>query len=89
MLITDLSFPLCQSVNDGIDSKLCSLVHTTVDDVAALASQLGRRALLAKIDIEAVYRLIPVHPQYGLVLAMRWEGQLYIDPMLPFGPQNL
>ena len=33
-LITDLSFPPGQSVNDGIDPGLCSLVYTTVDEVA-------------------------------------------------------
>ena len=46
VLITDLSFPPHQSVNDGIDPDLCSLAYTTV----------------AKIDIESAYRLIPVHP---------------------------
>jgi len=54
MLITDLSFPLGQSVNNGIDPSLCSLVYTTISEVASLAATLGRRALLAKIDIKAV-----------------------------------
>ncbi len=34
-LITDLSFPPQQSVNDGIDLELCSLVYTRVDEVAS------------------------------------------------------
>ena len=33
-LITDLSFPEGQSVNDGIDPLVCSLRYTTVDKVA-------------------------------------------------------
>jgi hypothetical protein len=84
-LITDLSFPRDHSVNDGIDPLLCLLTYSTVDEVADLVAVLGRGALLAKIDIEAAYRLIPVHPHDRLLLAMQWEDQLYVDPMLPFG----
>lgn len=62
-LITDLSYPHGQSVNDGIDPSLCSLVYSTVDDVADVVVKLGRDALLSKVDIEAAYRLIPMYPQ--------------------------
>ena len=54
--ITDLSQPEGVSVNDGIQSKLCSLRYTSVESVAAAAQRLGRGALLAKLDI---YRLVP------------------------------
>lgn len=84
-LITDLSFPDGSSVNDGIDAALCSLSYTTIDDVASIATVKGTGALLAKINIESAYRLIPVHPQDRPLQAMRWEGQIYVDPMLPFG----
>ena len=83
-LITDLSFPPGQSVNDGIDPSLCSLSYILVDQVANVAAGFGGGALLAKVDIESAYRLIPVHPQDRPFQAMQWEGQLYIDPMLPF-----
>lgn len=84
-LITDLSHPPGHSVNDGIDPDLCSLSYTTVDEIAELITQFSAGALLAKIDIESAYRLIPVHPQDRLLQAMQWEGRLYVDPMLPFG----
>ena len=84
-LITDLSFPHGHSVNDGIDSDLCSLRYSTVDEVAYPVADLGRGALLAKIDIESAYRLIPVHPLDRPLLAMQWEGSIFVDPMLPFG----
>lgn len=45
----------------------------------------GEGALLAKVDIDAAYHLIPVHPQNQPLQAMLWEGCLYIDSMLPFG----
>ena len=84
-MITNLSFPDGASVNDGIDPQLCSLQYTTVDRVARAAQCLGRWALLAKIDVKAAYRLIPVHPDDRWVLGFEWQGSHYVDGMLSFG----
>jgi hypothetical protein len=84
-LITDLSYPPGLSVNDGIDPELCSLTYTSVDAVAEVAGSYPPGALLAKVDIESAYRLIPVHPSDCPSQAMEWEGAVYVDPMLPFG----
>lgn len=84
-LITDMSYPPGQSVNDGIDPALCSLSYTSVDAVAAMVTLYPPGALLAKVDIESAYRLVPVHPSDRPLQAMEWEGAIYIDPMLPFG----
>ena len=84
-LIVDLSSPEGQSVNDGIAKDLCSVAYISVDDIAAVVLRLGRGAKLAKIDIRAAYRIIPVHPDDRCLLGMRWEGQLFIDATLPFG----
>ena len=84
-LITDLSFPEGRGVNDGIDPQYCSLEYVSVDEVALAAAGLGKGSLLAKIDIRAAYRLVPVFPRDRLLLGMRWRGQLYVDAMLPFG----
>ena len=84
-LITDLSFPPDRSVNDGIDPEFCSLSYTTVDDVADVAVRLGVGALLAKVDIESAYRLIPVHREDLPLQAVQWREQIFVDPMLPFG----
>ena len=84
-LITDLSYPPGNSVNDGIDPKLCSLKYTSVEDVAGIAAKLGQGALMAKVDIETAYRLVPVHPQDRPLLGMEWRGDVFVDPMLPFG----
>ena len=84
-LITNLSFPAGRSVNDGIDTDWSSLAYTTVDRVAEIAVCLGRGALLAKVDFESAYRLIPVHPCHRPLQAVCWQGQVYVDPMLPFG----
>ena len=88
-LITDLSFPPGLGVNDGIDPDLCSLTYTSVDKVAEVIATLPRGGLLAKIDIESAYRLVPVHPLDRPLdrplQAVVWGGAMYVDLMLPFG----
>ena len=84
-LIVDLSSPDGSSINDGIDRATCSLSYVTVDDIAQVALQLGRGALIAKTDIKHAYRQVPVHPEDRSLLAMCWRGQVFVDSRLPFG----
>ena len=84
-LITDLSFPEGSNVNDRIEPELCSLSYMTVDDVEKVVFDIGKGALLGKVDIESAYRLVPVHPQDRVLQAVKWGGKVYVDPMLPFG----
>ena len=84
-LIPSSHFPRGKSVNDGIDSAFCSLLFTTMEQVAAIFS---RGALLANIDMESAYRLVPVHPVDHLLQVMRWKDAVYVDPMLPFSLQS-
>ena len=83
-LILDLSFPPGFSVNDAIDSEVCSLKYSTVDDAAKLVVSLGKGTLMAKLDIAHAYRNIPVHPDDRHLLGMMWNDQLFIDTVLPF-----
>ena len=50
-------------MNDGVNPLLYSLSYTTIDHVAEVVVNLGVGALLAKVDIESAYRLIPVRPE--------------------------
>ena len=84
-MITDLSSPRGYSTNDGIDRDLCSLVYTTVDTVADAVFRLGPGAMMGKTDVESAYRLIPVHPHDRPLQAIKWDGSVFVDPMLPFG----
>jgi len=84
-VITDLSHPQGCSVNVTIDPNLCSLSYISVDEVARVAMSLGKGALLAKVDIKAAYRLVPVHPVDRSYLGMKWKQSVYVDGMLPFG----
>ena len=83
-LIVDLSSPGDASVNNEI-GKMCSLSYTSVDVVVERIPDLGKNALLAKLDIKQAYRMIPVHPQDWSLLGMEWEEYVYIDKALPFG----
>ena len=61
---------------------MCSLSYTSVDAVVEKILDLGRNALLAKLDIKQAYRMIPVHPQDRLLLGMEWEEYVYVDKYL-------
>ncbi len=84
-LIVDLSAPEAHSVNDGIDRVLSSVSYTSVDDVVKRVLELGEGARLAKADVKAAYRNVPVHPRDRWLLGMRWEGETFVDGTLPFG----
>ena len=59
-LFTDLSSPIGSSVNDGVDSQLCSLTYASVDEAVNRIKLVGRDAMLAKFDIASAYRIVPV-----------------------------
>ena len=84
-LITDLSFPPGNSVNDGISPELTSLSYIKVDQIAQKITQLGRGTQLSKMDIEEAYRVVPIHPDDRHLLGCQSENQVYIDISLPFG----
>ena len=56
-----------------------------MDDIIEQVLSLGRGSLMAKMDIESAFRIVPVHPDDRPLLGMKWEEQLYIDLTLPFG----
>ncbi len=62
-----------------------SVAYTLVDEVVRRVLKLGRGAELAKADVKAAYRNVPVHPKDTWLLGMRWEGEIYVDGTLPFG----
>jgi len=78
-LILDLSAPENHSVNDGIPKNWCSLQYL---DVVEQIVHLGPVALLGKME---AYRNIPVSPNDIRLLSMQWEGNIYVDKVLPFG----
>ena len=47
--------------------------------------QLGRVHTHTPLNIQSVFMLVPVHPADQQLLGIRWEDNLYIDAILPFG----
>ena len=84
-LILNLSSPDGGSVNEGIEPDLCSLQYFSLDEVVRYICTMDPGALLAKMDIDAVYRMVPVHPADRLLLGMQWNGSIFVDTRLPFG----
>ena len=72
-------------MNDGIDRQLCSLSYTRIDDVARRIVQLGPGTLLAKLDLQSAYRIVPVHADDRPLLGVRWGNDVFLDAALPFG----
>ena len=79
-----LSYPKSLSVSDGINPADTSMAYSSIEDAVRIILSLGRLALLAKIDISSVFRIIPVHPSDCHLLSMKWKNQAFIDNQLPF-----
>ena len=83
-VIHDLSHPFGgDSVNAGIREvrvRISSFGHA-----ARAVIRLGRGCFLVKIDIEAAYKLVPVHPDDWFLLGFTWDGKYYYERVLPFG----
>ncbi|KAJ1110229.1 hypothetical protein NDU88_007584 [Pleurodeles waltl] len=84
-LIHNLSAPRGASVNKAIDPVLCSVRYATVDQALEKLKVLGRGMLLAKTDIEAAFRLLPVHPEDYHLLGFQFNGDYSFDKCMPMG----
>ena len=84
-VIVDLSTPAHASVNDNIHRELTHVAYSSIGDAAELMHHLGQHTLLAKIDIQDAYRLVPIHPRDRRFLGVTWQGGVYVDCKLPFG----
>jgi hypothetical protein len=72
-LITHLSFPENDSVNDFIDPQICSVKYLSFDKVVDMVSGLGKSALCGKMDISQAFRLLVVHPGDFDLLAIYFD----------------
>ena len=83
--ILHLSHPPGESINDFISKEDYSLHYITIDKAIAAIKRVGRGAWLSKLDIEAAFRIIPIHPSQWHLLGMKWEGQYYFDKIPSMG----
>ena len=73
---------LAKCVNSDISVELASITYSQVDDVV---ESIKYGSLLIKMDLESVYRHIPIHPDDHHFLGISWQGHTFIDRALPFG----
>ena len=59
--------------------------NATMDNAVDLISRFGTGAILAKVDLKAAFRMVPIHPDDRDLLGMQWQGSFYLDTCLPFG----
>ena len=83
-VIHHLSYPVGDSVNDGIPRETVSVSYGGIDD--AIQAIMGRdSSVMAKCDIECAYRVIPIRPKERGLLGFRWRCKVYFDCALPMG----
>ena len=76
----DLSHPKGKSMNGGIETELCSLRYTSVDEAVYLwIMGHGSRSFILR------QHNVPVHPEDSHLLGMVWGGDLYMNIALLFG----
>jgi hypothetical protein len=82
-IIHHLSYPHGRSINTFTADWPCPLAG--FDHAVRIVRQLGQGCHMAKVDVKAAYRCIPVRPADWPLLGMRWEGMYYFHRTLPFG----
>jgi hypothetical protein len=82
-IIHHLSHPHGCSINSDTADWPCPL--DGFDHAIRIVRKLGQGCYLAKVDVKAAYRCIPVRPADWPLLGMCWEGQFYFHRTLPFG----
>ena len=78
------SSPKGKGVNDNLHRELTHVSYSSPDDGASLMHFLGKRSLLAKIDLREAYRMVSIHPKDRRFLGISWQNSVYIDCQLPF-----
>ena len=89
-VIVDLSFPIGNSVNDGIqkDNYLglqAVLKFPKVDDFTFRIYTLGQGSMMFKIDLSRYFRQLPLDPGDYSLIGYIIDGKVYFDKVLPMG----
>ncbi|XP_041424912.1 uncharacterized protein LOC108711538 isoform X1 [Xenopus laevis] len=84
-MIQHLSYPDGESVNDALDEEQCKVQYQSFDEALEIVRSQGKGALLAKVDIESAFRLLPLHPESFRLTGCHFQGAFYVDLCLPMG----
>lgn len=72
-VIHHLSYPEGSSINDGISEEHKMVQYQNIDSAIKLIKQHGQGTLLAKTDIEAAFKLVPIHPDSYELMGFKVE----------------
>lgn len=86
-MIAHLSYPsnTCSGMNSFIDPDLCTVQYASFDGVADMIFKLGRGALIGKIYIKSVFRLVPVNPADFDLLGFQFMGSIILTNVIHWG----
>ena len=84
-LIHHLSHPWGQGINAFITDADARVTYARFDDALEYLINFGPGALMAKVDVQSAYRLLPMQPSDYPYLGLQLESDIYIDLMLPMG----
>ena len=81
--IHHLSYPHGRSINTSTADWPCPLARFS--HAVDMVRRLGKGCYMAKVDVQAAYRAIPIRPADWPLLGMHWLGQYFFHRTLPFG----
>ena len=84
-VIHNLSYPEGESVNDYIPQEFSTVQYATIQHAISFIKEADSIVFMAKVDIEAAFRIIPISPQDSPLLGFKWRGAYYMDAVLPMG----
>lgn len=84
-LITHLSHPPNNSINDFIDTFYTKVTYSPFDNAVSIVKKLGKSALMAKMDIKSAFRLLKCNPGDFDLLGIKLGENYYIDKCMPMG----
>ena len=73
------------SVNDFIDSSFAEVRFSNFDNAVSMIRQLGRGALIGKLDLKSAFRILRMSASDFPLLGIHLAGQYYMDKMASMG----
>ena len=91
--IVDLSWPIGESINDGISKQvylgdIIDLHYASVEQVCDMVRCVGTGSVIYKRDLRHAYRQIPIDPRDYCYLGYSWGDELFFDTVLLMGQRN-
>lgn len=83
-----ISFFQNTTLNSQIPQECATVQYDSIDNVTSLLRQFGKDSLMAKTDIQDVFRIVPINPEDYQLLGFSWQSLYYYDKCLPIGASS-